>query len=203
MRQVIVLASGGLDSAACIAYYLAEGFAVQGLWIDYGQAAAALEEAAAEQIAAHYGIPLRKVRIGGLQWQDRNGRGEHDHQEGYLFEYRGRNLTLAALALNAAPPGPGLVALGIHAGTSFADCSGTFVESLDCMLQLLSEEMLRLDCPFLNWPKLEIARYALMQGAPMDLTYSCIRGQPGGCQECEKCRDVQATLTALRSISAS
>lgn len=203
MRQVIVLASGGLDSAACIAYYLAQGFAVSGLWVDYGQAAAALEEASAERVATHFGIWLRKVRVTGLHWQDASGRGNRDHYDDCLFEYRGRNLTLAALALNSAPPGPGLVALGIHAGTSFADCSDTFVDSLDRMLRLLSEDMLRLDCPFLSWPKLEIARYALARGMPIDVTYSCIRGLPGGCQECEKCRDVEAILTALQSTSAS
>src|SRR5690348_12602154 len=126
---ITVLASGGVDSTTCLSYYLAESYTVHALWIDYGQPAALAEEQAIEQIAQHYQLPLQKVRVRGITWPKLGNE---------LIEYRGRNLTLVSLALNAAAIEPGLIALGIHRGTSFSDCSTTFSEQLNSLLILLS-----------------------------------------------------------------
>jgi 7-cyano-7-deazaguanine synthase in queuosine biosynthesis len=42
-RTVSVLLSGGVDSTACVAFFLGESFAVRGLFIEYEQAALAKE----------------------------------------------------------------------------------------------------------------------------------------------------------------
>ncbi|HSH83170.1 MAG TPA: 7-cyano-7-deazaguanine synthase [Herpetosiphonaceae bacterium] len=189
----IVLTSGGRDSAACIAYYRQQERAIQALWVDYRQRAARREEAAVERVAAHYRIPLQKIALKGIRWPQLGGE---------LFEYRGRNLTLAAMALNTAPAGGALVALGIHQGTPFADCDPAFVEQLDQLLALLSDGLVRLDCPFVEWSKQDVARYAATQGAPIDLTYSCERGKLPPCGECVKCRDNLALDEFLSNDSA-
>jgi 7-cyano-7-deazaguanine synthase len=190
---ITVLASGGLDSTVCLAYYLREGYNVRTLWIDYGQAAAQAEEGAVEQVTGYYNVPLQKIRITGISWP------RLDHE---LFEFRGRNLTLVSLAFNTASLEPGLIALGIHQGTSFADCTATFAEQLNRQLHFLSDGSLRLDCPFLEWSKLDIARYAIVYAVPINLTYSCEKGSLPPCKECVKCRDTQAILSGLETISA-
>jgi len=139
---ITVLASGGLDSTACMAYYLAENYAVHALWVDYGQPSAQAEESAIERITSHYDVPLQKVHVTGINWP------KLDNE---LFEFRGRNLTLVSLALNTAAVAPGLIALGIHQGTPFADCTDTFAQQLNSLLILLSDSRLRLDYPFLQW----------------------------------------------------
>ena len=53
-----VLLSGGIDSTACVAFYLQQGFQVRGLFVDYGQAANAHEASAVDAVAHHYAIPL-------------------------------------------------------------------------------------------------------------------------------------------------
>ncbi|MDP9351404.1 MAG: 7-cyano-7-deazaguanine synthase [Chloroflexota bacterium] len=188
---VTVLASGGLDSATCLAYYLQQRMSTQALWVSYGQRAARVEEKAIERIVAHYQVPLQKLRVEGVSWPEIGGD---------LFEFRGRNLTLASLALNASPPEGGLIALGVHHGARFPDCGTAFVEQLDRMLMLLSSGRVRLDCPFLEWGKEEVASYAVSLGVPVDLTYSCERGTVPACGECVKCRD-RATLTKLSTVS--
>jgi 7-cyano-7-deazaguanine synthase len=193
MTHTTILASGGLDSTTCIAYYLARGYPVRAVWVDYGQSAVLAEGAAIERVCVHYGVPLEKVTVSGITWPRLGGS---------LFEYRARNLTLAALAFNMTTIEAALIALGIHSGTPFADCQPSFVEQLDRLLDMLSEGTVRLDCPFLRWSKLEIASYAQAHAVPFDLTYSCERGLPAGCQECEKCRDVLAITRALRSEPA-
>lgn len=190
---VIVLTSGGRDSAACIAYYREQERAIQALWVDYRQRPARREEAAVERIAAHFRVPRQKVDLKGIQWPALGGE---------LFEYRGRNLTLAAIALNTAPAEGALVALGIHRGTPFADCDPAFVEQLDQTLGLLSDGLVRLDCPFVEWPKEELARYGVAQGVPFEKTYSCERGKPTPCGECVKCRDNLALDELISNASA-
>lgn len=191
---ITVLASGGVDSTTCLSYYLAQSYTVHALWIDYGQPAALAEEQAIEQIAGHYQLPLQKVRVRGITWPKLGNE---------LIEYRGRNLTLVSLALNTAPIEPGLIALGIHRGTSFSDCSAAFSGQLNSLLILLSDDLLRLDCPFLNWSKQEIFEYAISNAVPVDLTYSCERGLLPPCKECVKCRDIQAILNATQPKSVT
>lgn len=185
---VTVLTSGGLDSAACLSYYQKGGCTVRSMWIDYGQPAALAEEQAVEQIAGFYQLPLQKVRMAGINWP------KLDKE---LFEFRGRNLTLVSLALNTATLEPGLIALGIHQGTPFADCSIAFSEQLNDLLILLSNGLLRLDCPFLTWSKQDIFDYALSNAVPVELAYSCEKGSIPPCKECVKCRDIQAIFERI------
>lgn len=185
---ITVLASGGLDSTACLAYYIAEGYSVRALWIDYGQAAALTEECAVEQVTAYYTIPLQKIRTTGIHWPTLGSE---------LFEFRGRNLTLVSLACNTVPLEAGIIALGIHQGTDFADCTEAFRDQVNNLLIFLSDGSLRLDCPFIQWSKLDIARYALAHAVPIDITYSCEKGLYPPCKECMKCRDMQTILSNL------
>ena len=60
----LVLLSGGVDSAACLAFLLEQAPA-EAMFINYGQAAAAQEEASATAIAHHYGVELRTIRCVG------------------------------------------------------------------------------------------------------------------------------------------
>ena len=189
---ITVLASGGLDSTACLAYYMTAGYKVRALWIDYAQAAASAEESAIEQITAYYSLPLQKILISGIHWPPLGKE---------LFEYRGRNLTLLSLAYNTAPFEPGLIALGIHQGTDFVDCTEAFVDQVNQLLIFLSDGSSRIDCPFLRWSKLDIARYAMTQHVPIDLTYSCEKGLRPPCKECMKCRDIQTMLSDLETGS--
>ena len=186
---ITILASGGLDSTACLSYYLAEGYTGHALWIDYGQPAALAEEKAVEQVTDFYHIPLQKVCVTGITWPKLGND---------LFEFRGRNLTLVSLALNTVMIEPGLVALGIHQGTPFSDCSAAFSKQLNDLLILLTDGLLRLDCPFLTWSKQDIFEYALSNTVPIELIYSCEKGSIPPCKECVKCRDIQAISNALQ-----
>ncbi len=186
--KVCVLTSGGIDSTACIAYFLARGNLVEALCADYGQPAARAEAESAKRIAAHFGVRLMEVRLKGIPW----------HCGGEPREYPARNLTLAALALNGSQDNA-LIALGIHAGSRFPDCSEEFVERLDALMSFLSEGRIRFDCPFVSWAKLDVARWADAVGIPWHLTYSCERGTTPPCEECTKCRETAEIMNALHA----
>jgi 7-cyano-7-deazaguanine synthase len=64
-HSVRVLMSGGVDSTACAALYLAAGREVEGVFVDYGQAASMAESDAAQRVADYYGVSLRRLTLGG------------------------------------------------------------------------------------------------------------------------------------------
>ena len=57
--EVLVLLSGGLDSAACLHFYVALGRQVAAVFIDHGQPASDEEASSAHAVAHYYRVPLR------------------------------------------------------------------------------------------------------------------------------------------------
>lgn len=157
-HHVCVLLSGGIDSLSCVGYYISRGYDVHALFIDYGQPNADEEEAAATAISKHYGIELRQVRVTGPEVS-----------AGYI---PARNAVLLALALMSASVDTGLLAIGIHAGTPYIDCSPLFVRSMQRIIDLYTDGCLRIDAPFMSWTKSEICDYAQNQGIPIHLAFS-------------------------------
>ena len=62
---VLVLFSGGLDSTACVHFYLTQGFKVRTLFVSYGQLSAEPEASAAAALSRHYRVPLRVLKCDG------------------------------------------------------------------------------------------------------------------------------------------
>jgi 7-cyano-7-deazaguanine synthase len=86
------------------------------------------------------------------------------------------------------PPSVLALALGIHAGTPYADCTGEFLESAK---RLLSLQMRPVDvlAPFLDWHKQDIIAYAVKRQLPLNITYSCEEGIVPPCGRCASCVD--------------
>jgi 7-cyano-7-deazaguanine synthase len=101
--SVLVLLSGGVDSAACAAFYRSQGYAVSALFVEYGQGALRQERRAARRIAKQAAIPLSTVEISGLG----------PFGKGYV---PARNALLLTAALSHWQARKGMIALGIHAG---------------------------------------------------------------------------------------
>jgi 7-cyano-7-deazaguanine synthase len=179
LQNTLVLLSGGLDSTACVQYYLDNQHTVQALTIDYGQLAFKQERLAAERIANHYQIRLSMASVSGLP----------AFQTGYI---PGRNLLLLTLALVATQFDRGLIAIGIHAGTSYVDSSERFVREAQRVIDLYADGRILIAAPFLDWSKGEIWAYCAMTGVPTEFTYSCEAGSEPPCGDCPSCKDREA-----------
>ncbi len=171
-----MLLSGGIDSAACVRYYLDLGRTVRGLFVNYGQAAATTERESAEALARHYGIPLGQVEIKGPA---RFGIGE----------ITGRNALLIFGAAMYCLERPATIALGIHAGSVYYDCSEAFMEVINALLDGYTDGRLRGEAPFLRWSKSGVWQYCRAAGVPTELTYSCEAGSRPPCGHCLSCLD--------------
>jgi 7-cyano-7-deazaguanine synthase len=174
-----VLISGGMDSAACIDFYQRQRFVVTGLHIAYGQPASRQEVAAATAIAHHYGIPLTIIRLVGPR----------PKSDGELL---GRNAFLLFTALMEIVDHPAIIALGIHSGTPYYDCSPSFLTAVQSIIDGQCDGRIRVAAPFVEWTKKEIWDYSVEHRVPIDLTYSCERGLDHPCGLCLSCRDMEA-----------
>ncbi len=177
--EVLVLLSGGLDSSACLQFYKQIGRQPCALFVDYGQAAAINEEQAANAIAAHFDIQLHLAK-----W-----RGVRNKSTGNITA---RNAFLLFAALIESPPEITIVAIGVHDGTEYADCSATFIERMQFVYDLYTEGAVQVAAPFVSWSKSEVFAYAKANNLPVDLTYSCEAGGIPRCGKCLSCQDLEA-----------
>jgi 7-cyano-7-deazaguanine synthase len=173
--EVLVLLSGGVDSAATVAFYLEFGRPPAALFVDYAQPARREEARAAADVAAHFRVPLSVATWSGPKGQKGVG----------LIP--GRNLFLLAAALLERPPSASVLALGLHAGTPYPDSSPPFVRAADAAVQS-GEPGVTVATPFLEWPKGDVYAYARRARVPFSLTYSC-EAADGPCGRCLSCGD--------------
>src|SRR5271170_2001836 len=101
LTTATVLMSGGIDSAICAHHLRTQGLRVDGLFINYGQAAAAKEASAASAMADHLGIALHGANLSS----------SHQFGPGELI---GRNGFLVFSALFLTQGRSGLLGLGVH-----------------------------------------------------------------------------------------
>jgi 7-cyano-7-deazaguanine synthase len=172
----MVLLSGGIDSSATLALYTRRSKDVSAIFVDYGQLAVVQERLASSQIAAHYKVDLVVAQCSGLG----------TFGPGFI---RGRNALLLQMALAAAPFDTGQIAIGIHSGTPYVDCSSAFLDEVQRMFDLYCNGRIRAAAPFMNDEKPAVVDFCRTAKVPMSLTYSCERGAAAPCGSCLSCGD--------------
>ena len=174
--KATVLISGGIDSAACVHLLQGRGHDVAGVFIHFGQAAGEQEQEHAHLISEYFSIPLRVVRASS---QETFGPGELAGRNGFLM--------FAAVLLGGCRDG--LLAIGIHAGTSYFDCSPAFMARIDPLVRECSNGRVSAFAPFVDWSKDDVYSYFINARIPLRRTYSCEAGAALPCNECASCRD--------------
>lgn len=150
-----------------------------GLFVNYGQLASPREDSAAAAICRHYEIPLQRIAVTGYE----------NLSNGYVV---GRNAFLLHTALMAFRPSTGIIALGIHSGTPYVDCTADFLRHMQASFDLYTNGRIRVDAPFLHWNKREIWEFCREADVPLGLTYSCENGLEQPCGKCGSCKDLEA-----------
>ena len=176
--RVLVLSSGGIDSTACVQFYKANKFHVSNLFVDYGQRSNKKEMMASKRIARYYNVPLETIKIKiGKQFKD-----------GFVM---GRNALLLFSALINFKYKRGIIAMGVHWGTNYMDCNQIFIDRMQIIFDDYSNDLIKIGVPFIKFSKLETWNYCLANDVPLNLTYSCERGEKQPCGKCLSCKDLK------------
>ncbi len=209
MKRAVVLLSGGLDSAAVLAWMRREGYACHALSFAYGQRHG-VELARAAELARALGAVEHKVTeidlraFGGSALtadiavpKDRN-EGEIAH--GVPITYvPARNTIFLAFALAYAETiGSSDLAIGVNAidYSGYPDCRPEFIAAFERLANLATaaatEEGARfkIHTPLQHLTKAGIVKLALELGVPVGRTLSCYDPLPDGapCGHCDACQ---------------
>jgi 7-cyano-7-deazaguanine synthase len=174
MKPTLVCLSGGLDSAVVLASLLrVEGEVGSAVGFDYGQPHV-IELDYAERLAAHYGVPFRRVRLPPMPLVND-------------VVFAARNMVLASHAVAiAAAEGFGAVAFGCNFSDweRFPDCRPAFWKRLG---EAAREAYgVGLMTPLLHMTKAQVVHCAREIGVPIDQTWSCYAPTAEGAP-CERC----------------
>jgi 7-cyano-7-deazaguanine synthase len=212
-RPAVVLLSGGLDSATCLAIARDEGCACHALSFDYGQRHAAELAAAAGVAAALAAVEHRVMRIdlgafGGSALTDPGIAVPESPAPGIPVTYvPARNTVFLALALAWSEVlGAHDIYIGVNAVdySGYPDCRPEFVEAFERMANLATraavegERRLRIRTPLVALSKAQIIRRGAALGVDYALTVSCYQADEAGraCGRCDACRLRRAGFAA-------
>jgi 7-cyano-7-deazaguanine synthase len=198
----IVLVSGGLDSAICLAEAVLE-YDVAMLHINYGQRTEARELQAFHDLAKHYGVTRTLVaditylkEIGGSSLVDQDmdvETGLPQADAGVPSTYVPfRNAHILCVGISWAEV-IGAKALFIGAveedGSGYPDCRAEFYEKFNAaaMAGTCDDTEIRIITPLITLDKAAIVRRGLELSTPLHLTWSCYTESEAACGQCESC----------------
>lgn len=182
-NEVLVLVSGGIDSSALIDFYISQDVAVFCVHYQYGQESEASEKHAVEEICSYYNV---EFNISNLEFQMIN------RKEELVF----RNLIFVLASCSMRTP-PLRIALAIHAGTQYYDCSRSFLQDTQRIMDGYFSGIVNLEAPFIDFTKRDIIEYCKKREVPIHLTYSCLRQSGNHCGECTPCRERESLLKGV------
>ena len=169
---VTICCSGGIDSTALIHYYLSLGHSIRSIHFNYGQPAFVAECKALLKISEYYEIHITTTEILPVIQPTLSG------------EYFGRNSLFVLSAVNCFSQKNGLIALGIHQNTAYYDCTRSFIEHLQDILDGYLGGAIIIDAPFVDFAKQDIVSYCRQENIPINLTFSCDKRSDKPCGKC-------------------
>jgi 7-cyano-7-deazaguanine synthase len=202
--KAVILLSGGLDSATCLALAREQGYDCHALSLDYGQRHSA-ELAAARRVAQALGVREHKVirldlgGIGGSALTDPSIAVPETPAEGIPVTYvPARNTIFLALALGWAEVlGAWDLFVGVNAVdySGYPDCRPEYIAQFERLANLATKAgveggRFQVHAPLIHMSKADIIRAGNRLGVPYADTVSCYRADAEGraCGRCDSCR---------------
>ena len=204
-KPAVVLLSGGLDSATCLALARSQGFGCHCLSFDYGQRHHAELQAAARiagalGAAGHRVLDLGLAQFGGSALTDTSiAVPTGGVQPGIPVTYvPARNTIMLSLALAWAEVLGSLdIFVGVNAVdySGYPDCRPEYIAAFEAMANLATRagvegRKLTIHAPLIDLAKADIIRAGLALGVDYGLTVSCYQadGEGRACGVCDSCR---------------
>lgn len=204
MKKAVVLLSGGLDSATCLAIARDQGYECHTIAFDYGQRTRS-ELDAAERVSAALGalshrvIELGMGSIGGSALTDHSIDVPEEGGDGIPVTYvPARNTVFLSLALGLAEVVEAeAIYIGVNAVdySGYPDCRPAFIEAFQTMANLATKagvegSPITVETPLMHLSKAQIIQQGTALGLDYGLTVSCYQADENGnaCGKCDSCR---------------
>ena len=209
MKKAVILLSGGLDSATCLAIAKQDGYELHALSFNYGQRHKFEIEAAksvAKSIGAknHINLTIDLRAFGGSALTDdievpKKRDANQILNEIPITYVPARNTIFLSFGLAFAETiKSNDIFIGVNAldYSGYPDCRPEYIESFEKMAQLATKSsteknnQIRLHTPLIQLTKAEIIKTGLALGVNYGITHSCYdpvdKGNPcGACDACQ------------------
>lgn len=201
-KPAVVLLSGGLDSATCLAMATHRGYQCHALSVNYGQRHQS-ELQAAQKVSQAMSASLKTIELdlrafGGSALTDDIDVPEEEGDGIPITYVPARNTIMLSLALAWAEVlGAGDIFIGVNAVdySGYPDCRPEFINAYEEMANLATKagvegHRLIIHTPLLDITKAEIIRQGTELGVDYALTVSCYQADDEGraCRVCDSCR---------------
>ena len=201
MEKIVVVLSGGMDSAVLLYHLLDAGHTVKTLSVNYGQRhVRELESAAA--LSARVGVEHRVADLRSINPllgnnslssdQTEIPEGHYEEESMKLTVVPNRNMIMLSVAVGwSLALKFDAVAYGAHSGDHaiYPDCREEFAEALDRAVSLCDWHGMRLIRPFVKMNKGQIAKRGAELAVPFELTWTCYKGEEVHCGKCGACQE--------------
>lgn len=207
MEKAVVLLSGGMDSAVCMAVAHSKGYQIYPISFNYHQRHS-IELEGAKKIAGFYQVKKHLIidtsmdQIGGSALTDKsidvpNGdadRVENDVPDTYV---PARNLIFLSYALGYAEVlGASHVYIGVNTVdySGYPDCRPEFIARFQALADYatkataVDQKKIVIETPLQELSKKEIVLLGTRLGAPLQFTHSCYKGGEKACGQCDSCK---------------
>lgn len=215
-RKSVILLSGGLDSAANLAFCTERDEPVLALTCDYGQRASDNEIRAARALCATYGVRHEAI---SLKWLGALGgssltestrevpelkRDELDDlavtresaKSVWVPNRNGLLINIAAAYAERLGADQVLVGFNREEATTFPDNSAEFLAKATAGLALSTATGVKVASYTVDWDKRQIVQELkkLARPFPFEMVWSCYFGGETPCGECESCQRFQRAV---------
>ena len=205
MKKAISVLSGGLDCTVATSVF-AKDYEIHAITFNYGQKAFEREMQAAKEICnkmnwTHEVIDLpwlanisnsslnTSEEIPELSEEDLDNLEKSSESASSVW-VPARNMVFTSIAVSYAESiGAEKIIVGWDAeeAATFPDNSKEFLETFNELIEVGSPEKIRIEAPAIDLNKEEIVELGLKVGAPIELSYSCYKGDDKHCGVCESC----------------
>lgn len=213
MKNIIVLVSGGMDSATLLWLAKKEFNEVYAISFDYGQKHR-IELDFAKQLTKMAGVKKHFVvdipHLKGIEGSALTDENVEIPSEEYpnqppITTVPMRNLNFLSIAASFCDVYEiENIGIGIHSVDSpYPDCRAEFASSAEAAINASSvmvakkKNRIRVYTPFLGMTKTDVLKLGVELGVPYEKTYSCYKGTVLPCGKCATCRQRKEAFESL------
>jgi len=201
-QTAVVLISGGMDSALCIAIAVNSGYEVAGLHLNYGQRTEKRELQAFNDITEFYHIKNKLIvdvshlaQIGGSSLTDKSievSQADLLSKEVPSSYVPFRNANILSIAVSWAEViGANAIYIGAMQldSSGYPDCRRVFFDAFETTIELGTkpETKIKIITPIIDYSKKDIVVEGSKLGVPFHLTWSCYKQEETPCEQCDSC----------------